>query len=220
MATVSGCRDSAETTLSIASTLVPHGLVDLLLADGVTTVIEEENHHNATDRFTNSANDALKPPSWVLHGTSAQFTGPLPQRVVIETTFWYDQSLLRKFGGSSSRAKAWLARVAELSKPRLVEPSLNVKMDLKIESVRKSSLTLKADEPNIYKIQGLKSNLNYINSYFCYDLGSGIIGIAFVGTACDKNGFAVNINEYYTERNSELSSARVFVHELGHNIGM
>ena len=36
----------------------------------------------------------------------------------------------------------------------------------------------------------------------------------------DKNGYAVNINEYYTERNSDLSSARVFVHELGHNVGM
>ena len=218
--TVSGCKESAETTLSIASTVVPNGLVDLLLVDGTTTVIEEESHHKATDRLTNSRNDALKPPSWVLHSTSAQFTGPLPQRVLIETTFWYDQSLLRKFGGSSSRTMTWLSRVVELAKPRLAEPSLNVKMDLKIESVKQSPLTLKADTTNIEKIAVMNANPNYINSYFCHDSARGVIGIAYVGTACNRNGFAVNINEYYTDRNSELSSARTFVHELGHNLGM
>ena len=62
-----------------------------------------------------------------------------------------------------SVSAAWLARVVELSKPRLIEPSLNVKIDLKIESVRQSSLTLKADVPNIYKIQRLKSNPNYVH---------------------------------------------------------
>ena len=63
-------------------------------------------------------------------------------------------------------------------------------------------------------------NKDRLNSYFCYDLGKGSVGIAWIGTACDKNGWAVNINEYYTVTNSELNSAKTFVHEIGHNIGM
>ena len=59
-----------------------------------------------------------------------------------------------------------------------------------------------------------------LTSYFGYQLGGGIIGIAFLGTACNQNGYAVNINELYSSTNTEVKTARVWVHELGHNIGM
>ena len=91
-----------------------------------------------------------------------------------------------------------------------------------IESARYTKLTLKADKTHITDLANSFPNKKYINSFFCYDLltGHGTVGIAYLGEACDKTGYAVNINEYYSESNSELKSARTFVHEIGHNVGM
>lgn len=92
-------------------------------------------------------------------------------------------------------------------------------------------------------------NAFYINSYFCYDVPfctqscikecdwwtgvctnkctehcpshEGIAGIASTGAACLAHlGWAVNINEYNTKKNAAVKSAKTFVHELGHNLGM
>ena len=41
LVTVSGCMDSQETILSIASILVPDGILDLVLAEGSTSVLED-----------------------------------------------------------------------------------------------------------------------------------------------------------------------------------
>ena len=40
LVTVSGCKDDEYTTISIASVLVPNGLVDLTLNQGETSLIE------------------------------------------------------------------------------------------------------------------------------------------------------------------------------------
>ena len=77
---------------------------------------------------------------------------------------------------------------------------------------------MKVDSENIRKL--VYQGHDHLNSYFCYHLGYGVVGIAYVGAACYTNGLAININEYFTETNSEIVSARVYVHELGHNVGM
>ena len=59
-----------------------------------------------------------------------------------------------------------------------------------------------------------------LTSYFGYQLGGGTVGIAFLGTACNQGGYAVNINELYSSYNTEVRTARTWVHELGHNVGM
>jgi len=63
LVTVSGCMDSKETTLSIASILVPDGIVDLHLelADGSTYVIkdDEESMRSSSNTFIN---DIVEPP--------------------------------------------------------------------------------------------------------------------------------------------------------------
>ena len=48
--------------------------------------------------------------------------------------------------------------------------------------------------------------------------GRGPAGIAWLGSACDTtSGYQMNINEVY---NNLQATAEIFVHELGHNLGM
>ena len=252
--------DSDETTVSIASILVPDGLVDLLITNGTSTVIKDDlsqqysyNHNDALrpppevlnggpspalwelrDRKKRSAsynhNDVLRPPPGILNVALRNFMGAarektLPKAVYLKTIVWYDQSLLQKFNGDHCKTKLWISKVVELAKPRLALPSLKVRINLIVEDVRESKLTLKATNSNLNMLTRKSNeidNKDRLNSYFCYDLlnGRDTVGIAWLGTACDKNGWAVNINEYYTNTHSELNSARTFVHEIGHNIGM
>lgn len=59
-----------------------------------------------------------------------------------------------------------------------------------------------------------------VKSFFFQGIGNSAKGIAMVGGACRRDGFAVNINSLWTEENSELNTARVWVHELGHQVGI
>ena len=76
--------------------------------------------------------------------------------------------------------------------------------------------------PKKYAIKNFRNILNTrtLTSYFCKDIVNGIVGIAYLGSACRSDGFSVNINELYTNSNTELRTAKVFAHELGHNLGM
>ena len=57
-----------------------------------------------------------------------------------------------------------------------------------------------------------------VRSFFFLGLDNSAKGIAMVGGACRRDGFAVNINSLWTEDNSELNTARVWAHELGHQV--
>ena len=96
--------------------------------------------------------------------------------------------------------------------------SLSIRVDLQIRTVDLIAETIKANGPNIKRLA--RKRIPSLTSYFCKDIGSGVIGIAFLRAACHTNGYAVNINEMYTLANSELRTARTYAHELGHNIGM
>ena len=57
-----------------------------------------------------------------------------------------------------------------------------------------------------------------VKSFFFQGIGKSTKGIAMVGGACRKDGFAVNINSLWSEDDSELNTARVWAHELGHQV--
>ena len=140
----------------------------------------------------------------------------------METSIRYDNSLLRQFGGSHTATKVWIVSVVELAKPRLSHESLNVEIHINVVgNIHHQNEEIKADSTTI---QGLKSRIKTksLVSYFAADICSGscTIGIAYVGAACRMDGYAININEYYSNTNSEIKTARTFVHELGHNMGM
>ena len=219
--TVLGCQDDEVNTISIASKLIPGGVVDLKLESGHTSVIEEEQETHRRHKRSDgeiSYEDALEPPPENNPEPVVQFNGDLPQAVDLETTLYYDLSLLGRFNNNHDLTKQWLSKVVELSKPRLNDPSLDIRVNLKIKDAKHIEKTLEANGPMIRSLTSYEPGS--LNSFFCFDLGGGIVGIAYLNAACRTDGIAVNINEYFTETNSKLTSARVYVHELGHNLGM
>ena len=230
---VSGCKDSREVSISIASRMLPNGLVDLSINNGTTYIIAEDSNTDAnaddmamdSNRFKRQAvlqrseEDYLIPPPDP-NQFAHNFVGSdiLPEAVILKTSIRYDTSLLQKFGGSHTGTKQWINRVLELTKPRL--SLLNIAIQLKVVgNMEHHNEVIKADSNTINRLR-LETQPKSLVSYFSADIGSGIIGIAYIGAACYTNGYAININEYYREANSELSTARVFAHELGHNVGM
>jgi len=230
--TVLGCIEDQETTLSIASSYLPDGVLHMVIVNGTSTILdfEADIYHDFNDALVPSSNRkkrsltentfdiTLTTPQPKRMMTGSFYEGDLPEVVDLETTIWYDNSLLGKFDNDDDLTKQWLSIVVEFAKPLLLHPSLDIGINLKILGAEHANMTLEASVENAVKLQALQND--HLNSYFCYDLGSGTVGIAYVGAACSKYGYAVNINEYFTDLNSEITSARVFVHELGHNIGM
>ena len=144
----------------------------------------------------------------------------MPGKVVLETYLRYDNTLLGKFGGFHTSTKQWLSRVVEMAKPRLLHSSLDTGLQLQlIGEMKHHNEDIQADVTTIYRLARNPREKGLV-SYFGYQLGGGIVGIAFLGTACRQDGYAVNINELYSSTNTEVRTARTWVHELGHNIGM
>ena len=74
-----------------------------------------------------------------------------------------------------------------------------------------------------------KENLNYLakkrpqpqlTSYFCAEIVYGVLGFAFMRSACLTDGHAVNIVELFSTVNTDIKTAKVWAHELGHTIAM
>ena len=227
MVAVAGCKDNKEISISIASSNIQGGLVDLSVVDGVTVTVGEERS-TQIPRFKRdgslviSEKDFLIPPPASIQAAvqKPSASSPLPVDVVLETSIRYDNSLLETFGGSHTATKLWISKVIELSRPRL--SLLQVKVQIRVVGdMKHHNGVIKADETTIHGLQSKiapKSLLSFFSADIC--TGSCVVGIAFVGTACRNDGYAININEYYTDTNSEIKTARTFVHELGHNMGM
>jgi len=221
---VSGCHDSEETSVSIASSLLPDGIVDLMIVDGITTNFDSHSMDieggEDTDYFTA---DNLFPQPNNAESASDFWSGPLPSRVVLKTNIKYDNSLLEHFGYSHKKTKDWINKVVDLARPKMSHYSLSIRVVLEIGEISHIDETLRASEPTIRRLSvenmfSWKSH-NVLTSYFCKDIGGGDLGIAFEGAACHPFE-ALNIVELSTTIGPDLDTAKTFAHELGHNIGM
>lgn len=229
LVTVSGCHDSEEISISIASSRVPGGVVDI----AIVNAINEQTGGAPTMRYMSLgemqngfeiAEDVAIPPpdllqSHMLLGTNRV----MPKKVVLETAIKYDNTLLKKLGGHTE-TKQWLDRVISLTKPKMTLHSLKVGVEIRIVGeIEYKDDYIKADGNTIYRLAASdrpRSLVSYFGADLCqYGQPCGV-GIAFLGAACRKNGNAININEYYMDRQAALQTARTFAHELGHNIGM
>jgi len=217
---VSGCPDR-NTSVSIASSLLPSGgVVDLTLVDRITKNLDdrsvaleetEENVHYSTADFLVAPEDPFK--------IGHVWSGPLPSEVVLKTNIIYDNSLLEHFDNSHEKTQDWIDAVVQLAKTKMFHDSLTIKVVLEIGEVSHIDETLEASEEKIEYL--IKRNHTTLTSYFCKDIGGGIIGIAYLGSACDYTGqYNHNINELYDTINPDFKTAKTFAHELGHNIGM
>ena len=202
---VSGCHDSSNTMLTMASSLLPGGVVDLSLDNGITQNIKSDSIAFEETEGSFSEADYLFPPKDPFQIGHA-WSGPFPSKVVLKTNIKYDNSLLGHFGYSHTRTKYWIDSVVQLAKPRMFHGSLSIRVVLEIGEVSHIDETLKATSENIRYLA--QKGIKPLTSYFCKDIGGGVLGIAYVGSACHHTGYAVNINELYSRTSPDLKTAR------------
>ena len=219
---VSGCQHSKETSVSIASDLLTGGIVDLMIEEGKTKKMDDRSiavdlRGREGNRMDYSTADYLfmpEDPFPIGH----LWSDSLPSTVLLKTNIKYDNSLLEHFDNSHKKTEDWINSVVQLVKPRMFHKSLSIRVVLEIGEVSHIDETLKATDEKIRYLR--EKTRDPLTSYFCKDIGPGILGTAFVRSGCDSRGYAINIVELFSTTNSELKSARTFAHELGHNIGM
>jgi len=216
---VSGCPDR-DTSVAIAFSLLPFGIVDLTLVDGITTNLDAKTSGESENEAF-SIDDLLFPPRDP--SESANFwLGPIPSTVVLKTDVKYDNSLLEHFDNSHEKTRDWVDKVVELAKSKFSHDSLTIRVTLEVLEISHYNETLEANDKTIYHLQRREWH-RVLTSYFCKDRessGYNTIGIAFFGSACMGAGWAVNINELHSTITPDIKTARTFAHELGHNLGM
>jgi len=211
--TVDGCKGDKKVLVEIASKNEVGGLLVLVIENGKTYELQQEDKHWM-------GNDALEIPSEFFNSTlPSSKQASLPRSVTVETSFRYDKSLLAQFNNDHETVRDHLYRVAEYSKPIL--KLLDVQVNLKVTSVEPYDQYIKASGKSLKALTkelGGK-NLKGPISFFTGQNNEGPVGIAWLGTACHTTtGYQININEVYN--GNIQATAEIFVHELGHNLGM
>merc|ERR1719369_2493517 len=214
---VSGCPDR-DTSVAIAFSLLPFGIVDLTLVDGITTNLDAKPSGESENEALKNEDDLLFPPRASSESANV-WLGPIPSTVIVKTDVKYDNSLLEHFDNSHKKTRDWLDKVVELAKSRFSHDSLTIKVTLEVVEISHFNETLEASSEKIEHLQRSEWH-RVLTSYFCKDIGFGVIGIAFFGSACMGMGWAVNINELFSTITPDIKTARSFAHELGHNLGM
>ena len=219
---VSGCHNSSEILVSIASSELPGGVLDLSLVDGVTSIVTDDSKpedYMMNQDYSSEGNypDYIYPPTSRYQSTS-HYSGKLPSSVVLTTNIVYDYSLLKYFNLDHKKTQAWVDKVVGLTKIRMYHWSLGLRIKLRIGTVKYKYDHIRADLKILEYLY--KKRLPTLTSYFCQDFKHANKGWASIGSACRRDGYAVNIVELYSRSNSEFLSAQTFAHELGHNVGM
>jgi len=219
--TVDGCKGDTKVLVEIASQNEVGGLLVLVLENGRTYEVQQEDKHWLGD-------DALEiPPEFSnsemleAHLPSSSKQASLPRSVTVKTSFRYDNSLLAQFNNDRAKVKDFLYRVAQRAKPVL--KLLNVKV--KVTGVEHYNQNIKATASSLDALTRELSgkSLKGPISFFSGADNRGPAGIAWRGTACHTTtGYQININEVqdYGNGPDAQSTADLFVHELGHNLGM
>ena len=150
------------------------------------------------------------------------YEGDLPRAINLDIVVWYDNSLLQQMSDSETETKQWIAKIVELARPRLALPSLNVRINPIIRRFNYTNTKLEANTESMQLIKNLPDvDPNFLNIFFCYDEKLyGKKGMASQGSACSRDGNAISIVEYQHGQEPELNTARVLVHEIGHNLGI
>jgi len=228
VAAVIGCHNSSKTLLTISSSQVPGGILDLSLIGGITYNLELNNqtfsHGQRRKRQTEvSSNDYRELPKSPFRSSSSPFTGTLPSRAALKTNLKYDNSLLEHFQNSHAKTKEFLNQVVALARVRLSHASIIMKVDIKIGEVDHLNEYIKANDYDFDNLE-FKERPRSLTSYFCKDLECTFEdctrGLTYRGNACVRYGSAMSINELWSQHDEEFYTARTFAHELGHNIGM
>ena len=124
--TVIGCQGHPEVIVEIISKMKADGILDLIISDGETYEVTEEN-----TGMEIKVNDAIIPDQEENIGAFIRrWDGPLPKAVTLEISMKYDSSLLEEFGNNHDKVKQYLSKVAELAKQKMA--LIDVRVHLKI----------------------------------------------------------------------------------------
>jgi len=217
--TVSGCKSSNVTNLSIKSDLVQDGFVELVSINGKTYKFEP-----LLNELKGDSDKAVGRKKRALTMTSEKckalykIKNWVPNAVTLRTNIMYDLSLKEHFGGSDQRTMQWVASVVELTKPLLAK--LDLSIELVVDEVGFLDRKIKPKDMDVDTLRP-----SSLTSYFCLNLKKNkedeiVGGKANTDAACNKNGRAVIISSLWTEENSALETSAVFAHEIGHSVGM
>jgi len=240
---VDGCKNDAE-IVEISSRLVPCGIVILLLENGETYTIDPTDgitFPNGTDSVAQGpVAAAFRGPQW---------QGSLPPEVTAKFHIRITKSLVEQWvedkpwgsqrpWGSQLReswAKIKVRRIVSLAQPWFKQ-NLGLAMDVKLEI-----LSIEITSATIPDVWAKDSSGNYIHVNSEGDIleGKGPLGdypTAWFTKPKNRNGIrgrgsrpafckgaeAANglVTEVYKERVKYASSAWLFAHELGHNLGI
>ena len=125
--TVIGCQGHSEVIVEIISKMKADGILDLIISDGETYEVTEENTGMDYMFSGQYVNDARIPPQKDnVAAFIAPFIGALPKAVTLEISMKYDNSLLAEFGNNHDKVKQYLSGVAELAKQRMTLIDLRV----------------------------------------------------------------------------------------------
>ena len=128
--TVIGCQGHSEVIVEIISKMKADGILDLIISDGETYEVTEENT-GMDYMFREYVNDAIMPPQEEnIAAFMRRWDRPLPQAVTLETSIKYDSSLLADFGNNHDEVKQYLSSVAELAKQKMA--LIDVRVHLKV----------------------------------------------------------------------------------------
>ena len=128
--TVIGCQGHSEVIVEIISKMKADGILDLIISDGETYEVPEENT-GMDYMFNEYVNDAIIPDEEEnVAAFIRRWDGALPQAVTLETSIKYDSSLLADFGNNHDEVKQYLSSVAELAKQKMA--LIDVRVHLKI----------------------------------------------------------------------------------------
>lgn len=216
---VDGCKGELE-IVEISSRFVPCGLVVLLLEDGETYEIDPTEGLTAPDVEDSIPQTAARP--------GAAWRGDLPNTAVAKIHVRYDNTLLDLMGGHA-QAKKKVNTIIAMAQPYF-KRSLGLGMDIKIEIVSGPSHYNKhiRDHPsgntlNALVNQGGRGDDHPTAWFIAAKVNSewqlSLAGVADIHGLC-RGSEAGSINEVAKHRKWDGNSARLFVHELGHNLGM
>ena len=162
--TVDGCKGDNKVLVEIASANEAGGLLVLVLENGRTYELQQEDKHWM-------GNDAFEIPAEFFNSSLASTSSrevSFPRSVTVLTSFRYDKSLLARVNNDDAKVRHLLYRVAQLAKPVL--KLLDVKVNLKVTGIEPYDQNLKASESSLealtreLKGQSLKGPISFFTA--------------------------------------------------------
>ena len=214
---VSGCHDSKELEVSIASTKIPGGVMDISIIDGIHQVID----HEESRQISRDNNDELTPKPNPNPPKPLSAYTTLPKKVTVEMTINYDDKLLNHFGRDFDKVNEHLDKILSIAQVRYHSPDLPFKIVIKpVDDYKHHYIEIVASGPFLEQLKRQfrpKKLMTWFGRYACSPGDQCYTGMAEIGAACRTDGQGVSINMV---RDDNFLTARTFAHEFGHNLGM